>query len=221
MICCVKAGIVQSHRPLVLPLLSLACALLMAACSSVPTGQSAQAERAVLYEAKFAAFEKSDRWALKGRLAVNDGEEGGSGHLDWRKSGQTSSMNFRGALGRGAWQLTLDEKGAVLKWADGTVDHADTVGELIEQRLGWAIPVDALAWWVRGLAAPGDWDLRQLDRYGNLEMLSQLGWEIEYGRYRDIDGLSMPVKLTACRHSYTVKLAIQDWDLEAKPGRDE
>jgi len=194
---------------------------MITACSTVPTGKIDQAERVLLYEAKSGALAEAERWALKGRLAVNDGEDGGSGHLNWQTHGQTSSMNFHGALGRGAWQLNSDENGAVLEWTDGEVYRADTVGELIEQRLGWTFPVNALAWWVRGLTAPGDWNLRQLDEHGNLEKLSQLGWNIEYGRYRDAGSISMPVKLTARRLSYTVKFAIQDWDLEAGTGRDE
>ncbi len=196
-------------------------AWLITACSTVPTGEIDQAERVLLYEVKSSALAAAERWALKGRLAVNDGEDGGSGHLNWQTHGQISSMNFHGALGRGAWQLNSDENGAVLEWADGEVYRADTVSELIEQRLGWTFPVNALAWWVRGLTAPGDWNLRQLDEHGNLEKLSQLGWNIEYGRYRDAGSISMPVKLTARRQSYTVKFAIQDWDLEAGTGRDE
>lgn len=208
-------------RSLLLSSLSLTFALLITACSTVPTGEIDQAERILLYEAKSGALAEAERWAFKGRLAVNDGEDGGSGHINWQKHRQTTSMNFHGALGRGAWQLNSDENGAVLEWVDGEVHRADTVGELIEQRLGWTFPVDALAWWVRGLAAPGDWDLRQLDEHGNLEKLSQQGWNIEYGRYRDAGSISMPMKLTARRQSYTVKFAIQDWDLEAGTGRDE
>lgn len=208
-------------RSLLLSFLSLIFALLITACSTVPTVEIDQAELILLYQARSDVLTAAEGWALKGRLAVNDGEEGGSGHLSWQQYGQASSMNFHGAFGRGAWQLNADENGAVLEWADGEVHRADTVGELIEQWLGWTIPVSALAWWVRGLAAPGDWDLRQLNAQGNLEKLSQLGWNIEYGQYRDAGRVSMPVKLTARRQSYTVKFAIQDWDLEAGTGWDE
>jgi len=208
-------------RSLLLSFLSLTFALLITACSTVPTVEIDQAELILLYQARSDVLTAAEGWALKGRLAVNDGEEGGSGHLSWQQYGQASSMNFHGAFGRGAWQLNADEKGAVLEWADGEVHRADTVGELIEQWLGWTIPVSALAWWVRGLTAPGDWDLRQLNAQGNLEKLSQLGWNIEYGQYRDAGRVSMPVKLTARRQSYTVKFAIQDWDLEAGTGWDE
>ena len=147
-------------RPLFLSFISLAFALLITACSTVPTGEIGQAERVLLYEARSGALAGAERWALKGRLAVNDGEDGGSGHLNWQKHGQNSSMNFHGALGRGAWQLNVDENGAVLEWADGEIHRASSVGELVLQQLGWTIPVNALAWWVRGLTAPGDWDLR-------------------------------------------------------------
>ncbi len=208
-------------RSLLLSFLSLTFALLITACSTVPTVEIDQAELILLYQARSDVLTAAEGWALKGRLAVNDGEEGGSGHLSWQQYGQASSMNFHGAFGRGAWQLNADENGAVLEWADGEVHRADTVGELIEQWLGWTIPVSALAWWVRGLTAPGDWDLRQLNAQGNLEKLSQLGWNIEYGQYRDAGRVSMPVKLTARRQSYTVKFAIQDWDLEAGTGWDE
>jgi len=205
-----------THAICGLALFSLTFALLVTACSTVPTGEVGQAERNLRYEKKSRALAEANGWMLKGRLAVNDGEDGGSGHLSWRKHGQTSSMSFHGVLGRGAWQLNADENGAVLEWADGEVYRADSVGELIEQQLGWSIPVNALSWWIRGLTAPGDWDLRQLDEHGNLEKLGQLGWVIGFGRYRDAGGVSMPMKLTAHRQSYTVKFAIQDWDLEAR-----
>ncbi len=202
-------------RSFLVAVISLNFALLISACSVVPTGEIDQASRVLLYQAKSGALAEAQQWALTGRLAVNDGNDGGSGHLNWQQHGQTSRMSFHGALGRGAWQLYADENGAVLEWADGKVHRADNVGELIEQRLGWMIPVNALVWWVRGLTAPGEWELRQLDEQGNLEKLNQLGWNIEYGKYRDAGSAFMPMKLTARRQSYTVKFAIQDWDLVA------
>lgn len=194
--------------------LSLTIHLLITACSTVPDKEIDQTARDSLYAAKSLVLAEVEQWALQGRLAINDGKEGGSGHLKWQNYGHSSSMNFHGPLGRGAWQLHANESGAVLQRADGTVHRAGTVGELIERRLGWEIPVNALAWWVRGLSAPGNWEARQIDEQGNLKELSQLGWRIEYGRYRDVGSVSMPMKLTARRQSYTVKFAIQRWDLD-------
>ena len=195
--------------------------MLFPGCSTVPSKGVGYPERVALYEKKSGELEATDRWTLKGRLAVHDGEEGGSGHLDWQKSGRAISMGFYGALGRGAWQLNADENSAVLEMADGEVYRAKTSSELFEQRIGWKIPVTALAWWVRGISAPGNWEMRELDEHGNLLKLSQKGWEIEYGRYRDSGGLSMPTKLTARRPPYTVKLVVQHWNLQAEANPDE
>ena len=64
-------------------------------------------------------------------------------------------------------------------------------------QLGWSIPVENLSWWVRGIQAPGQADQRTLGEGGSLSFLSQSGWDIEFGRYRDVQGFSLPLKLTA------------------------
>ena len=200
---------------------SLAGCLFLAACSSVPEVKPGQAERSVLYESRFEELSGIDQWSLIGRLAVNDGKDGGSGHINWKIHGETNSMDFHGALGRGAWRLDANGDGAVLELADGEVHRAPTLGQLVEQRLGWEFPVEALAWWVRACAAPGGWDRRDIDEFGRLRGLSQLGWEVEYGNYRDVGGVFMPIKLTARRDSYSVKLAIRNWFLRADPEQNE
>lgn len=162
-----------------------------------------------------------DRWTLEGRLAVNDGRDGGSGRFNWQKDGNETRMEFHGALGRGAWRLEADSNGAVLELADGETSRAPSVGQLVKRQLGWEIPVDALAWWVRGCAAPGEKERHFVDDLGRLMELSQLGWKIEYGKYTEIEGVFVPLKLRAQQDVYVVKLAIHDWSLKTGAGRDE
>jgi outer membrane lipoprotein LolB len=167
----------------------------------------------MLHESRFEQLSTLRDWRLEGKLAVNDGKEGGSGKLDWHEQPGGSSLSFRGALGRGAWRLRSNETGAALELADGTTRHADTIEQLVIEYVGWSIPVEHLASWVRGLAAPGQWEMRELDEQGSLRALSQNGWRIEYGSYKEITGIEMPRKLTARRNDYTVKLVISQWQL--------
>jgi outer membrane lipoprotein LolB len=199
----------------------LAGGFFLAGCSSVPDTKPDQAGRSLLYEARLNDLSRAEQWAFEGRLAVNDGKDGGSGYLEWTNHGDSTSMNFHGALGRGAWRLETDDDGAVLELADGEVHRAASVSQLVESRLGWEFPVDALAWWVRACAAPGDWDRRELDDNGRLSTLSQFGWLIEYGNYRDIGGVYMPLKLTARRDAYAVKLAMRNWSVMMDSDRNE
>lgn len=187
--------------------------LLIQACSTVqPTGEN-DPLRLEKYRDRASELSSLDSWSLRGRLAVSDENDGGSGNLRWQESPGVSRMDFHAAFGRGAWQLEAGADGAVLELADGSRYSADSVGELVRGQLGWQVPVESLAWWVRGLEAPGDTGSMVLAEDGTLSLLRQHGWEVEYGRYREAGGYGLPLKLTARQDGRTVKLAIREWSL--------
>jgi outer membrane lipoprotein LolB len=188
-------------------------ALLLQACSITPQPAADGAAAARSYDARKKALVSLETWSLKARLAVSDGEDGGSGSLQWVVGEAGTRMNFHGALGRGAWRLESNDRGARLELADGTFYEADTGAELAARQLDWAVPVDALSWWVRGLAAPGMVEHRELGADGALVFLRQQGWNIEYGRFREVEGILLPLKLTARQSGRTVKLVIREWQL--------
>jgi outer membrane lipoprotein LolB len=199
--------------------LTLLLPVLVTACSTVPSADSDKDERVALYGERLARLSGAGSWALEGKLAVNSGSDGGSGHFRWQKNPDSHHMDFHGALGRGAWRLDSDPQGAELELADGRVYRSDSVRELVRQRVGWSVPVDYLSWWVRGLAAPGVTEHRTLDDRGRLTDLQQAGWFIEFSRYRPFGGEDMPVKVTARRDDSTVKLAIRRWTIgDGAPG---
>lgn len=193
-------------------LASLAVAL-VAGCASVPDYEDdpSRAEKIARYEARAEALQAHERWALDGRLAVSDGEDGGSGKLEWRHRPGLSELDFRGALGRGAWQLDIQPGYAVLNLASGETWEARNVATLVRKHVGWDVPVDALGWWVRGLAAPGRIARRDLDEAGRMTRLSQQGWEVEYKRYEEFSGLALPTRLEARKGERHVKFAMRDW----------
>lgn len=172
------------------------------------------------YQSRLAMLAAIDTWSFVSKLSVDDGEQGGSGRLKWQVRPESSELNFHGAMGRGAWHLLISPNGAVLREADGTVQTASGVNALIQGRMGWPIPVDALQWWVRGLAAPGPVDNEVFTQEGLLLKLEQFGWSVNFDRYDSGTGLPMPVRLNAGQGSYRVKLAIGRWQMDAV-GRDQ
>lgn len=192
-------------------------ALALGACATPRPDDPLQAERAPLYDQRAERLLAQESWTLDGRLAVNDGDQGGSGRLQWRQAPEGSRLDFHGALGRGAWRLTVDPGGAELAFATGERYRADSVNELIRDQVGWSVPVQPLTWWVRGLAAPGRVESRQLDADGTLSSLHQDGWKIEFSRYLDVAGTPMPARLTARSDQRTVKLAVKRWSWPATP----
>lgn len=191
----------------------MASALLSSCVATRPVSVE-EGERIRLYQAKADRLAPISEWSMRGRLAVSNEEDGGSGNFRWSKSASGSQMNFHGALGRGAWALEASNQVAEMTLADGTIHRADTVDELVQREVGWKIPVESLSWWVRGLAEPGEFQVRMIDNNGDISKLQQNGWDIIFDRYRVIEGISLPTRLTALQGVWKVKLAIRDWYLE-------
>ncbi len=187
-------------------------ALLLHGCTGVGVREQGTDDRQVYLEraARLAGFEQ---WGLVGRLSLDDGEQGGSGKLRWDVWPAGSDLDFHGAMGRGAWQLQVREDDTTLRASDGSVQTASDVNSLMQDNVGWSVPVEALAWWVRGLQAPGVVEMAEFDTDGLLLRLQQSGWDVEFKRYRSFDGTALPVRLEAQQGTHRIKLAVGSWRL--------
>ncbi len=187
--------------------------ILLGGCSSRQVLDVPQADRLRAYTHRQEILLSFAHWEMQGRLAINDGKDGGSGSLTWRTGPGVIDMKFRGALGRGAWQLSADSDGAELAMADGAVHRAETLEQLVIEHVGWKVPVNALRWWVRGLAGPGSHLIKELDEGGRLEILEQGGWKVIFADYRDETGIDLPRRVTAQKDEHSVKLVVRKWDI--------
>lgn len=187
--------------------------LVLNACTGVPVKEPAPGNKAA-YEKRAENLGAIPEWSLVGKISLDDGDRGGSGRLQWQVKHESSALDFHGAMGRGAWHLQIGPEGAVLKEANGAEQTAPGVDALIQDRMGWPIPVDALQWWVRGLAAPGIVDDEKFDPEGLLISLEQFGWMVDFTRYDSFSGVVLPIRLNARRDDYRVKLAIGRWQME-------
>jgi outer membrane lipoprotein LolB len=184
----------------------------LSACTGVAVKESVT-DAKVIYQQRAVQINAIDSWGFSGKISLDDGDQGGSGKLHWDVLADRSELDFHAAMGRGAWHLQVDPERAVLKEATGEQHVAANVNDLIHQRIGWPLPVDALQWWVRGLAAPGLVDAEQFDSQGLLLHLEQFGWSIDINRYKEFAGLQLPIRVDARRDNYRVKLAIGRWQM--------
>jgi outer membrane lipoprotein LolB len=183
------------------------------ACTGVAVKDPGLAGQAA-YQARTGKLTEITQWGLAGKISLDDGDQGGSGKLQWDVSPGFSEMGFRGAMGRGAWQLQMGPEGALLRMADGTEQTAADVSDLIREHIGWPVPLNALQWWARGLAAPGVTESEQFGPEGLLTSLEQFGWNVDFSRYDSIGDIDLPVRLKATRDNYRVKLAVSRWRMD-------
>ena len=83
---------------------------------------------------------------------------------------------------------------------------------MLNQALGWSVPIESMRAWLLGLPASRA-DSYTLDPQGRLLTLDSQGWTIEYKRYNDKDGFNLPSKLELRRSELTLRLVIDQWRL--------
>lgn len=188
--------------------LALVIGVVLAACSAGPVKPGGLSGTDLDRQEYFAGI---DAWAFNGRVALSDGNDSGSGSLEWVQDDVNLKIDFRAALGRGAWKLAAGPGRAVLQTGKGETYYSSDVSELVAQHLGWHVPMDALPFWVLGLALPGAQARLEIDEQGLLRLLHQLGWEISYDRWETDYHPAMPVRITASRDEYSFKLIIRRW----------
>jgi outer membrane lipoprotein LolB len=189
----------------------LLAVMVAAGCRTVPVAGPAEQAAQEAYRARADELSSWTSWELRGRLSIDDGQEGGSGRLAWRTEDQFSQLDFRGTLGRGAWRLQISADRAVLEWGDGGRAEAPTVEALIRRELDWQVPIGSLRHWVLGLQAPGRVTRADLDEHGRLTYLEQHGWSIELDRYRRAAGVEVPGRIEAASGALRIKLIAASW----------
>ncbi len=193
-------------------ILPISVLLLIAGCATQPPVSEPVSDAVwLMHRARLAALTD---WQVRGRVAVRTEDEGWNAHFDWYQQGPEYRIRLRGPFGQGAVELHGDGRGVWLKRADQDPVFALDPEALLEQQTGWRLPVAGLGAWLRGLPVEGNEDGDyQWDAQGRLLQLTQNGWLIQYGRYREEAGLQLPDKLKLERNSVKVRFVIDSWQV--------
>ena len=153
-------------------------------------------------------------WQLKGRIAIQRGKEGGSVSLHWQQDRHNYFLRVVAPLGRGTYELSGSEDGVVMRTEKNKLLHADNPETLLQENLGWQVPLSALRYWVRGLPEPDiKTDSLILDEKGRITKLSQSGWQISYIPYVKNSGYELPGKIFMQNDRLKLRLVIRDWKI--------
>src|SRR5690606_34389191 len=104
------------------------------------------------------------------------------------------------------------DRGVTLDIAGQPTLTAESAEDLLEQQIGWRLPVEHLLWWVKGLPAPDSPSRLQLNPDSQLARLTQAGWTVEYSRYQQVGGLILPQRLQLSGHDVLLTLVITRWE---------
>lgn len=151
-------------------------------------------------------------WEFGGRVVVNMASESWPASLRWQQVASGYRLAIEAPLGQGSLRLSGGGSEVLLESDTGEQWRAGSARELLQQQLGWELPLESLRYWVVGVPAPGEFRQR-LSREGDMALLEQQGWQLELSGYRPYDGYRLPHKIIARAEDSSVKVAISRWQL--------
>ena len=188
---------------------------LLGACASTrPRVDSAIAQANQIQRDQ--SVEAQTSFHLRGRIAIKNARDGGSGRFDWQQDGDQINFELSAPLSNQTWRLEGGPGRYTLTDSKGAPQHSDDARALIYAASGWTIPMQELRFLVRGARAESNDSTNSpelsFDATGRLNTLKQNGWTVNFERYSDASNSALPVKLRAFNDDAQVKVIVQSWE---------
>ena len=198
-----------------LPLLIL---LLLSACSR-QGGLDTDDAREQQWQLQQQAAGALQQWNLYARGSLRRQGELYNVGIRWQREREHRFRMFLDApFGRGVLRIEgLGEQRFRLQLPDGRQFENSSVEALLEDVVGWSLPISGLDYWVRGLPHPGSPNRRLLNAGGQAGSIVQDGWDITYSDYFDTAQPVLPRRLQLAGDELTLKLVIERWQREQAP----
>ncbi|NKJ51340.1 lipoprotein localization factor LolB [Burkholderia sp. SG-MS1] len=130
--------------------------------------------------------------AYQGRFAIQYNDQNGQqrnayGNFSWQETGDTVTLQLRNPLGQTLAIVTSSPSAATLELPNRQPLTADNVSTLMQDALGFALPVEGLRYWLQPSPAPTSRAKTEKDpeQPSRLKQITQDGWTIDYLAYAD------------------------------------
>jgi outer membrane lipoprotein LolB len=186
---------------------AFALVALLAACAQLPS-------LSVTRQQDLAALPQPEHFRLDGRLSVRAEARAFSGGLNWLRAVGDERIVLSTPLGQAVAEIRRESEGLRLTDAEGHSQLAQSGEALLERALGIGLPADSLRHWAVARPHPASPFSAELDTSGRVMRLSQDGWRIEYGRYRQAGTIWLPGRLFARQgEAVELRLVVDAWVL--------
>jgi outer membrane lipoprotein LolB len=190
--------------------IALACATIaLCACTTAPSRQ-----------AETAAPTVDQPFAIDGRLSAKRGSEGAAANFAWNHERERDRIDFASPFGQVYARIDANNDRIVVERPGGATDAYPDWRSMTIALLGAPVPMDDLAFWIRGAARARTAATVERDAQGRVLVLRQQAWEIVY-TYADDAPPGRPTRLVLKYpdvEPVEVRIVVDRWgDAQAMP----
>ena len=152
-------------------------------------------------------------WDLYARAAVSLPGEAYNIGLQWQRKPDHFLLSIDAPFGQGVIQIEkLTAESYRLQLPDGRIFTNNTPEALLDDVIGWAIPISGLEYWIRGMPREGSTFKHRIENDGRAREISQDDWFIVYLDFFEAgENAALPRRLRLTHKTVTIKLAIERW----------
>ncbi|MFP3889767.1 lipoprotein insertase outer membrane protein LolB [uncultured Ralstonia sp.] len=119
------------------------------------------------------------------RYMQGDAQQSAVGSFLWRERGTDVQLELMSPLGQTLAIVSQSERGATLELPNQAPRRAPEVDTLMQDALGFSLPVSGLRDWLRARPAPGTPARVARDAQARPETIEQNGWTVRYVSWSD------------------------------------
>ena len=170
------------------------------------------------WQAHARELSRFQNWSMLGVLAVRSGGDASRVTMRWRQTRDSYLVRFMGPLGVGLFEVEGSATEVEARFPNGRRASAASPELLLEQEIGWTVPLQGLRYWIVGAPAPDSATSNmKLDDHGRLARLEQAGWTVVYERYGNLDDLALPERMRFSNETVDATVVVRRWKSEPDP----
>jgi outer membrane lipoprotein LolB len=166
------------------------------------------------WEQRYQHIQDIRSWTLNGSVSIQQGGKSNIASLRWyQQQPQNYNLTVSGPMNVG--RLTLNSAGGnvTMSQSGKAPVSAGSAEQLMQQQLGFQMPVSNMYYWVRGIPAPGGNPQMSFDNQNRIVRLAQQGWVINYNGYQNVRGYELPSNISVNNPRMSVRLAVNNWNI--------
>lgn len=198
---------------------SLLLTLLVQGCASTPDTPLTSTEPAN-WQTTIADISAMEHWSFSGKIGVRVPERIDSAVINrWQQDDHQFTIDLSSAIfGLGATRIQGNPDFITMTESGEEPITSFNPTELIQQHIGWPLPISQLRYWVKGIPAPVNSPTDKIkelkfNNLGQLTQFNQNGWQINYSKYSPLDHFALPRKVVLRQQQAKITVIINEWQL--------
>lgn len=186
-------------------LLTAGLAVALGACAHAPP-----ADDGLDFAARRERLEATEAWEMRGRIAVEAGDEAHLARFRWVQDGAALRLNVRGPFGAGSFAIegTPPELTVTTRGETWRLENAESE---LSAWFGWWLPVESLSAWLLGMPDPEFPSSARVAGKDRLASFDQRRWRVRFDEYMLAADLLIPEEMTFRHRDLSIELTVDEW----------